>query len=68
LRLQNSRTKINQYQKLVQMADPKNTLKRGFSITRNQEGQIIRSVKDVKGIKTITTQLEDGIINSEVKI
>jgi len=64
LHLQNSRTKISQYQKLAQMADPKNTLKRGFSITRSQEGHLIRSVKDTKGIKDITTQLVDGIINS----
>jgi len=68
LRLENSRTKINHYQKLAQMADPKNTLKRGFSITRSQEGSLIRSVKDAKDIKAITTQLVDGIIHSEVKI
>jgi exodeoxyribonuclease VII large subunit len=68
LRLENSRTKINHYQKLAQMADPKNTLKRGFSITRSQEGRLIRSVKDAKDIKAITTQLVDGIIHSEVKI
>jgi len=67
LRLQNSRTKISQYQKLAQMADPKNTLKRGFSITRSQEGHLIRSIKDAKGIKGIMTQLVDGIIKSEIK-
>ena len=67
LHLQNSRTKISQYQKLAQMADPENTLKRGFSITRTREGHLVRSVKDVKVIKGITTQLIDGIINSEVK-
>lgn len=58
---------MNQYQKLVQMADPNNTLKRGFSITRSQEGRLIRSVKDIKEIKGITTQLVDGLINSEIK-
>ena len=64
LLLQNSRTKISQYQKLAQMADPKNTLKRGFSITRSREGHLIRSVKDTKDIKAIMTQLVDGVINS----
>jgi exodeoxyribonuclease VII large subunit len=68
LHLQNSRTKINNYQKLTQMADPNNTLKRGFSITRSPEGHLIRSIKDVKDIKGITTQLVDGILKSEVKI
>ena len=67
LHLQNSRTKIGQYQKLAQMADPKNTLKRGFSITRSREGRLIRSIKDAKDIKAITTQLVDGVIHSEVK-
>jgi exodeoxyribonuclease VII large subunit len=66
LHLQNSRTKINNYEKLAQMADPKNTLKRGFSITRSKDGQLIRSVKDIKQVKIITTQLVDGILNSEV--
>ena len=66
LHLQNSRTKINHYQKLTQMADPKNTLKRGFSITRSHDGQLIRSIKDANEGKKITTQLVDGIINSTV--
>jgi exodeoxyribonuclease VII large subunit len=66
LHLQNSRAKINNYQKLAQMAEPKNTLKRGFSITRSQEGLLIRSIKDTKEIKGIKTQLMDGVINSTI--
>jgi exonuclease VII large subunit len=48
------------------MAEPKNTLKRGFSITRSQEGLLIRSIKDTKEIKGIKTQLMDGVINSTI--
>jgi len=66
LHLQNSRTKINQYHQLIQMASPVMTLKRGFSITRTKDGRLLRSVTDIKGVKAITTQLEDGILNSEV--
>jgi exodeoxyribonuclease VII large subunit len=66
LHLQNSRTRISQYQQLAQMANPVNTLKRGFSITRGPQGQLIRSIKDAKGIKSMATELMDGIINSEV--
>jgi len=66
LHVQNSRTKISQYQQLTQMADPANILKRGFSITRSQEGKIIRSIKDIKNIKVINSQLADGIINSTI--
>jgi len=67
LHLQNSRTKINHYQKIAELADPKNTLKRGFSITRSVDGHLIRSVKDTQGIKGISTQLVDGVIHSNVK-
>jgi len=66
LHLQNSKAKMDQYQKLVQMASPVGTLRRGFSITRSSEGRLIRSVKDIKNSKSLTTQLADGIINSEV--
>ena len=66
LHLQNTRTKINSYQKLIQMADPQNTLKRGFSITRSQEGNLIRSLKDAGKTKTLSTQLIDGIILSKI--
>ena len=67
LRLQNSRIKITQCQKLVDMADPKNTLKRGFSITRSMDGKIIRNRQQAQGVKQMTTHLVDGIIISEVK-
>jgi len=67
LHLQNSRTKMNQFQKMAELADPQNTLKRGFSITRSREGRLIRSVKDVQGVKALCTQLVDGLIQSDVK-
>ena len=50
------------------MASPVETLKRGFSITRAQDGRLIRNMKDAKGAKNITTQLVDGLLESEVII
>lgn len=67
LHLQNRRAKINNYQKLVEMADPKNTLKRGFTITRAASGKIVRSVKDVKKKETLATTVADGVILSDVR-
>jgi exodeoxyribonuclease VII large subunit len=67
LHLQNTKAKISSFQKLVEMADPKNTLKRGFTITRNADGKIIRSIKDVKQSETITTMVADGKILSDVR-
>ncbi|MBF0511467.1 MAG: exodeoxyribonuclease VII large subunit [Candidatus Omnitrophica bacterium] len=66
LRLQNSRAKINGYEKLIQMASPENTLRRGFSITRSQEGRLIRSVKDIAGVRIIKTELVDGSMESTI--
>lgn len=66
LRLQNSRTKIKSYQKLIELADPKNTLKRGFSITRDHSGKILRSVDDVEAGTGLVTLLADGQVHSKV--
>jgi exodeoxyribonuclease VII large subunit len=65
-RLQTSKTKIQAYQKFIEVADPKNILKRGFSITRDSKGLAIKSVKNLT-ISTITTQLSDGIITSTIE-
>lgn len=67
LHLQNSRTRITHYKKLVGMADPQNTLKRGFSITRTGQGHVVRSVKDASEGDLLTTQLVDGLIKSVAK-
>ena len=67
LRLQNSRVKIRSYKKLVEMADPKNTLKRGFSITRDSRGKALRSAVGLKPKQEIMTELADGVFTAEVK-
>lgn len=67
LHLERSRDKIKQYQKLIDMADPKNTLKRGFSITRDVKGRLIRTIKQAKAAKVLTTVFVDGTIESDVK-
>ncbi len=66
LRLQTSMTKIKMYEKLIDVADPRNTLKRGFSITRNLKGRVIRSVAGVKKPLSMKTQLADGTIVSDI--
>ena len=67
LRLQSSRTKIGAYQKLTEMADPKNTLKRGFSITRDGRGKAVRSAAGLELEQEIVTELADGIFTAEIK-
>lgn len=67
LRLQNSRVKMSSYGKLVEMADPKKVLKRGFSITRSADGKAVRSVAQAKQAGVLTTTLLDGLVVSTVQ-
>ena len=66
LNLQSARTKIDLLKKVVDMADPKNTLKRGFTITRNKKGDIVKSVKQVAANTFLVTQFKDGEITTQV--
>ena len=67
LHLQQSKVKIVNYQKLVEVADPIKILKRGFSISRTANGKAVKSVEDIKKGSMITTQLSNGILTSEVQ-
>lgn len=66
LNLTAAATKMNHYQKFIDLADPRNTLKRGFTITRSQGGQVIKSAKTVKKGCYLRTEFMDGTIDSEV--
>ena len=46
---------------------PLGTLSRGFSVTKNEKGNILRSVKDVKKGDLLTVTLTDGEINTRVE-
>ncbi len=66
LNLTNARTKIKHTEKIIQMASPKHTLQRGFSITRDANGKALRNAAKVKKGDQVTTELLDGTLNSEV--
>lgn len=66
-RLENEKLKLKNYTKIVDIVHPVNTLKRGFSITRRSDGQIIRDVADVHESDQITTHLAGGSITSAVQ-
>lgn len=53
--------------KSIKIADPVNTLKRGFSITRTQAGRAIKSIKDVAVKDDIFTFVQDGEFKSRLK-
>ena len=48
------------------LASPGNTLRRGFSITRTNQGAVLRSVKKVREGDVILTQVSDGSLKSRI--
>lgn len=49
------------------LLDPVNLLRRGWSITRDADGNVVRSVDDVAADTTITTELADGRLTSRIE-
>lgn len=49
------------------LADPVNLLRRGWSISRDTDGNIIRSVDDVAPGTIMSTQLADGRLSSRIE-
>jgi len=51
----------------VAVLDPAALLRRGWSITRDAGGRVVRSVSDVSPGTVITTQLADGELSSRIE-
>jgi exonuclease VII large subunit len=51
---------------LFKNVDPKRLLKRGFSITRNKDGEIVKNVRQVGEREKIMIELSEGVIGAEV--
>ena len=51
----------------LEALNPKKVLKRGYSISANKDGKVIKSIKDVKKGEKITTTLCDGTIISTIE-
>ncbi len=66
VRLQNDRQKMASFEKMVDILNPVNTMKRGFSITRQKNGKIVRSINDIRSKDELTTEVADGVIKSRV--
>ncbi len=65
-RLENTQLQLKNYQKVIDVLHPANTLKRGFSITRKKNGQAVKSISDVSNKQELVTELIDGTIESQV--
>lgn len=68
LRMKNAFIKIEHCQKIVEMASPAKTLKRGFSITRTRSGKLVRRAGEVALQDVLVTEFARGSVESEVKL
>ena len=69
-KLANLREDIDNFQKRLELINPMNVLKRGYSITTNEKGEVISSINNVKQNDKIITRLADGevvSVASEIK-
>ena len=60
-------TQLKACKRIIEIAHPINTMKRGFSVTRTSTGKVVKSVKDVASREEITTELIDGSLDSRVE-
>lgn len=63
--LKNSLNLIEGQEKVVNLLNPLNLLKRGYSLTL-MDGKIVKSVKELKKGQQIQTQFIDGFVDSEI--
>lgn len=64
--LERSSLQVGNLEARVRLLDPRELMKRGWSVTRSSSGAVIRSVSDVVDGDRLTTQLSDGTITSTV--
>lgn len=64
--LTNNEQRIDGVAKRVELLDPRNVMKRGWSITRTRDGRVLRSVTEVAPGDPITTLVADGTVVSTV--
>jgi exodeoxyribonuclease VII large subunit len=65
-RLARHQAQLAQLARSLDGVSPLNTLQRGYSISFDAKGQVIRSIEAVQVGDTLTTRLADGSINSVV--
>ena len=63
----NRSEQLKRMENMIRTLGPESAFRRGFSITMNEDGGILRSAKSAKPGKTIRTRLIDGELISVVK-
>lgn len=65
--IETKRVEIDSYGQRLRTSDPRAVLARGFSMTTDAEGRVIKSAKEAVAGDTIVTHMADGEIRSVVK-
>src|ERR1700724_3227796 len=63
--LENARHRFQRIEGILRVLGPDATLRRGYSITRNERGELIRTVGAVRPKMKIRTRISDGEFESE---
>ncbi len=64
--LEKSQQRFDRIEKMLQLLAPEATLHRGYSITTDAEGNLVRSIKAVRSKMKIRTRVSDGEFDSRV--
>ena len=65
--LERQTQKLMMHAASVRLLDPVTTMARGWSITRDSSGNVVRSISEIKKGDTVVTALADGSITSTVE-
>ena len=63
--LENARHRFQRIEGILRVLGPDATLRRGYSITMNERGKIIRTITAVRPKMKIRTRVSDGEFGSE---
>ena len=61
------RRDLQQALALLRALSPQHLLERGFSLVRNEQGQLVRSVKGLASGQSLLVQVADGQVSTEVR-
>ena len=65
--IENAKHRFGSIEGILRVLGPEATLRRGYSITINENGQIIRSTAEIRSKMKIRTRVSDGEFGSEVR-
>jgi len=66
--LKNNNSLLNNFENKIALLDPSNILKKGYSITYNENQRIIKNIQQISINDEVITKLFDGEFRSTVKI